>query len=83
MFDGGFFGLGLGFASFAAIIPLFVSHLTDSAPVTILAPVIGGWLADAVSFNATFMISAICGVRDASKQNVTLVVSLPQSKMLP
>lgn len=29
--DGAFFGLGLGFASFSTVIPLFVSTLTDSA----------------------------------------------------
>lgn len=29
--DGAFFGLGLGFASFSTVIPLFVSSLTDSA----------------------------------------------------
>src|SRR5574340_1040746 len=29
MLDGGFFGLGMGFASFSAIIPLFVHHFTD------------------------------------------------------
>ena len=45
MFDGGFFGLGIGFASFAAIIPLFVSHLTDSALLIGLVPAIHnvGW----------------------------------------
>ena len=45
MFDGGFFGLGVGFASFAAIIPLFVSHLTDSALLIGLVPAIHnvGW----------------------------------------
>lgn len=31
IFDGGFFGLGLGFASFSTVIPLFVSTMTDSA----------------------------------------------------
>src|SRR5512142_953402 len=34
LMDGGFFGLGMGFASFSAIIPLFVHHLTES---TVLA----------------------------------------------
>jgi MFS family permease len=29
--DGGFFGWGLGFASFVTVIPLFMSQLTDSA----------------------------------------------------
>ena len=45
MFDGGFFGLGAGFASFAAIIPLFVSHLTNSALLIGLVPAIHnvGW----------------------------------------
>jgi len=40
MFDGGFFGLGVGFASFAAIIPLFVSQLTHSALLIGLVPAI-------------------------------------------
>lgn len=40
MLDGGFFGLGVGFASFAAIIPLFVSHLTDSALLIGLVPAV-------------------------------------------
>lgn len=40
MFDGGFFGFGIGFASFAAIIPLFVSHLTNSALLIGLVPAI-------------------------------------------
>ncbi len=45
MVDGGFFGLGVGFASFAAIIPLFVSHLTNSALLIGLVPAIHnfGW----------------------------------------
>jgi len=45
MFDGGFFGLGVGFGSFVAIIPLFVSHLTDSALLIGLVPAIHnvGW----------------------------------------
>ncbi|RPJ44277.1 MAG: MFS transporter [Chloroflexi bacterium] len=29
--DGGFFGLGIGFASFTTVIPLFVANMTDSA----------------------------------------------------
>jgi MFS family permease len=29
--DGGFFGLGIGFASFTTVIPLFVYNMTDSA----------------------------------------------------
>ena len=45
MLDGGFFGLGMGFASFSAIIPLFVHHLTDSALLIGLVPAIHniGW----------------------------------------
>ena len=45
LFDGGFFGLGMGFASFSAIIPLFVHHLTDSALLIGLVPAIHnmGW----------------------------------------
>ncbi len=31
VFDGGFFGFALGFASFSTVLPLFVSNLTDSA----------------------------------------------------
>jgi MFS family permease len=31
VFDGAFFGFGIGFASFSTVIPLFVSTLTDSA----------------------------------------------------
>ncbi len=45
MFDGAFFGLAIGFASFIAVIPLFVSHLTDSALLIGLVPAIHnvGW----------------------------------------
>ncbi len=45
MFDGGFFGMGVGFASFAAVIPLFVHHLTESALLIGLVPAIHnmGW----------------------------------------
>jgi MFS family permease len=45
LFDGGFFGLGMGFASFSAIIPLFVRHLTESALLIGLVPAIHnmGW----------------------------------------
>lgn len=43
--DGGFFGAGLGFASFITIIPLYVSQLTDSAVLIGLIPAIHavGW----------------------------------------
>ena len=43
--------------------PLYIGMSnTLVAPITILAPLIGGWLADAASFSATFIISAICGL---------------------
>ena len=35
---------------------------TVTAPATLLAPVIGGWLADTVGFQATFMVSVVCGL---------------------
>ncbi len=45
MLDGGFFGLGMGFASFTAIVPLFVHHFTESALLIGLVPAIHniGW----------------------------------------
>jgi MFS family permease len=45
MIDGGFFGLGLGFASLSTVIPLFVSNLTTSAVLIELIPAIHvmGW----------------------------------------
>ncbi len=45
LLDGGFFGLGMGFASFSAIIPLFVHHFTESALLIGLVPAIHnmGW----------------------------------------
>ncbi len=35
------------------------------APVTILAPILGGWLADTVGFGVTFLLSAVCGLLTA------------------
>lgn len=35
---------------------------TFTAPATLLAPVIGGWLADTAGFQATFMVSIACGI---------------------
>jgi MFS family permease len=35
---------------------------TLTAPATILAPIIGGWLADTVGFQATFTVSIVCGL---------------------
>lgn len=40
--EGGFFGLGIGFASFSTILPLFVSTMTDSAILIGLIPAIHG-----------------------------------------
>lgn len=40
--DGGLFGVGIGFGSFVAVLPLFVSHLTDSALLIGLIPAIHG-----------------------------------------
>jgi MFS family permease len=46
LLDGGFFGFGLGFASFVTILPLFISTLTDSYILIGLIPSIHifGWL---------------------------------------
>ena len=43
--DGGFWGFGIGFASFVTVLPLFVSHFTDSAMLIGLIPAIhaAGW----------------------------------------
>jgi MFS family permease len=35
---------------------------TLAAPVTILAPILGGWLADATGFGTTFILSAVGGL---------------------
>jgi predicted MFS family arabinose efflux permease len=35
---------------------------TITAPATLLAPVIGGWLADTAGFQATFLVSIVCGL---------------------
>jgi MFS family permease len=42
LLDGAFFGLGIGFASFVTVIPLFVSELTNSAMLIGLIPAIHG-----------------------------------------
>lgn len=46
LMDGGLFGAALGFASFSAVIPLFVASMTDSATLIGLVPAIhsAGWL---------------------------------------
>ncbi|TLM98823.1 MFS transporter, partial [bacterium] len=45
LFDGGFFGLAIGFVSFTTILPLFVSTMTNSAILVGLVPAIHnmGW----------------------------------------
>src|SRR5574339_50251 len=46
LLDGTFFGLGIGFASFSTILPLFVASMTNSATLIGLVPAIhsAGWL---------------------------------------
>ena len=46
LLDGGLFGVALGFASFSAVLPLFVASMTDSATLIGLVPAIhsAGWL---------------------------------------
>ncbi len=45
LLDGAFFGLGMGFGSFLAIVPLFVHHLTELALLIGLVPAVHnmGW----------------------------------------
>ena len=45
LLDGAFFGLGLGFSSFSAFIPIFVNRMTDSAVLIGLVPALHafGW----------------------------------------
>lgn len=35
---------------------------TVTAPATLIAPIIGGWLADTAGFQATFTVSIVCGL---------------------
>lgn len=46
LWDGGLFGIALGFASFGTILPLFVATMTDSTTLIGLVPAIhsAGWL---------------------------------------
>src|SRR5829696_4572981 len=46
LYDGGFFGLAIGFASFSTVLPLFVASMTSSATLIGLVPAIhsAGWL---------------------------------------
>lgn len=46
--------------------PLYIGLAnTLIAPASIAAPLIGGWLADNFSFQATFMVAALCGLLTA------------------
>jgi MFS family permease len=45
---------------------------TFAAPATILAPILGGWLADVVGFQATFLVSALSGLLMAILLTVAL-----------
>jgi hypothetical protein len=40
LLDGGIFGMALGFASFSAVLPLFVASMTKSATLIGLVPAI-------------------------------------------
>jgi len=62
---------------------------TLGAPITILAPLLGGWLADTVSYPAMFMLAASLGlattvllvffVKDPRKQNPVASPLIPDS----
>ncbi len=71
LLDGGFFGLGMGFGSFSAIVPLFVHHLTESALLIGLVPAIhnmgfqlpqlltAGWLARAKRYKPLTLLMTV------------------------
>lgn len=58
------------------------------APATILAPLVGGWVADAHGYQATFLIAAVAGllsvvifhffVKDPKKRTASVLVSMPE-----
>ncbi len=52
---------------------------TFIAPATILAPILGGWLADVVGFQATFLVSVVSGLVTA----VLLVFALKDPPLQP
>lgn len=60
MWDGGLFGVALGFASFGTILPLFVASMTDSALLIGLVPAIHavGW-----QFPQLFMAQRVSRLR--------------------
>jgi MFS family permease len=59
---------------------------TITAPATLLAPVIGGWLADTAGFQAAFLVSIVCGllmaamlvfvVKDPPREQVNLTQAI-------
>ena len=53
---------------------------TLTSPATLLAPVFGGWLADTVGFQATFLVSIICGLLMATM--LVFVVKDPPRKQV-
>ena len=71
LLDGAFFGLGMGFGSFSAIIPLFVHHLTESAVLIGLVPAVhnigwqlpqlltAGWLARAKRYKPLTLLMTV------------------------
>ncbi len=71
LLDGAFFGLGMGFGSFSAIVPLFVHHLTESALLIGLVPAIhnmgfqlpqlltAGWLARAKRYKPLTLLMTV------------------------
>lgn len=71
--DGSFFGLGLGFASFVTIIPLFVNTLTDSTLLIGLIPAIHtlGWQVPQL-----FMANRVA--RQARYKPLTLTMTLQE-----
>jgi predicted MFS family arabinose efflux permease len=48
------------------------------APATLIAPFIGGWLADAVGFGATFTLAALASI--ITVVILTLVIHDPQPR---
>ena len=60
---------------------------TVTSPATLLAPVIGGWLADTAGFHTTFMVSIVCGllmaamlvfmVKDPPREQVAVTQPIP------
>ncbi len=56
---------------------------TLTAPATILAPLLGGWLADTVGFQATFLVSIVYGVAMAAMLALVVKDPPPQAAGVP